>query len=195
MLKFTIDTNCIIDIEEGRPFVQDIRRLVKAHEQGLISLAVPAIVASENQREGKPLGNFRQFQDRLASLELSNIELLRPIFYWDLTYWDWCLWSGDEMVNLEKSIHQVIFHEREFLYKDYCAANGIDPSKPLDAKWRNTKCDVLMLWSHIWHRRDVFVSRDGKAYHSATKNSALVALGAGRIEYPSTAIQLIPNLA
>jgi hypothetical protein len=193
MLKFTIDTNCIIDLEQESSFAHDIRRLVKAHEQGLIHLAVPAIVASENQKGGKPLENFEQFRDRLASLGLSGVELLRPIFYFDLTYWDWCLWSSEEMVDLEKRIHQVIFPEREFLYSDYCAANGIDSSSPMDAKWRNAKCDVLMLWSHIWHQRDIFVSRDGKAYHATTKKPALVALGAGRIEYPNTAIQIVPE--
>ncbi|NOU00943.1 MAG: hypothetical protein HOO95_05135 [Gallionella sp.] len=193
MLKFTLDTNCVIDLEEDRAYAQDIRRLVRANEQGLISLAIPAIVASENQKNGKLLENFKQFQDRLALLGLSSVEILRPILYFDMAYWDWCLWAGDEMIGLEKSIHQVIFPEREFLYKDYCVANGIASSIPLDTKWRNAKCDVLMLWSHIWHQRDVFVSRDDKAYHSNTKKSALVALGAGRIEYPSTAIALVPT--
>jgi hypothetical protein len=58
--------------------------------------------------------------------------------------------------------------------------------------WRNRNCDVQAIWSHIHHKRDVFVTSDCN-FHKADKKAALIALGAGRIEHPEGALSLSPS--
>jgi len=47
------------------------------------------------------------------------------------------------------------------------------------------------MWSHIHHKRKVFVTSD-RNFHKADKKAALIALGAGRIEDPESALSLLP---
>jgi hypothetical protein len=95
------------------------------------------------------------------------------------------------MEDLERQIHEVLFSNIEFRWLDFCSIRGWDPNaQPLDAKWRNAKCDVQALWSHIHHRRDVFVTRD-RIFHAVTKMPTLVALGAGQIVYPQVAAGML----
>ena len=56
----------------------------------------------------------------------------------------------------------------------------------LGETWRNAKCDVLALWSHINDKDDIFVTRDGNI-HKQTKKPQLHALGAGDILRPKDA--------
>jgi hypothetical protein len=153
--------------------------------------AVVAISASERQKDRPQLRDFAEFQQRLTVLSLGTLKILRPSFYWDITYWDWCIWADEEMVALERRVHQVLFPSVPFLWSDFCAANGLDPETSLPrSTWRNHKCDVLALWSHIHEARDVFVTNDGN-FHAITKRPALIALGAGRIERAETAVTLV----
>lgn len=52
MNRFTLDTNCIIDLEENRPSAEYVRVIVEAWKNGRIALAVVAVSASENQKFG-----------------------------------------------------------------------------------------------------------------------------------------------
>ncbi len=192
MLRFTLDTNCIVDIEEGREAAPIIRQLVSAHADGRADVALVAISASERQK-GQPIENFNEFRQRLERLRLDGLPLLMPILYFDVTFWDWSLWADNgPMVALEQNIHDVLFPGHHFLFSD------LSSSLPSDAdrlhiestKWRNRKCDALALWSHIHAGREVFVTRDGN-FHKASKLPLLVALGAGRIETPGTALALV----
>lgn len=47
--RFTLDTNCIIDIEDARPNKPFVRDLVELHGKDGINVAVSAIGASERQ--------------------------------------------------------------------------------------------------------------------------------------------------
>jgi len=191
MLTFTLDTNCIIALENNEPAACTIRALVESHERGNANVAVVAISASERQRDRQQLQSFDEFRDRLATLGLGHLEILRPIFYFDITFWDWCLWSDDAMQALERQIHEVLYPTVPFLWADFCAAHGLDSaSLPLNSIWCNRKCDVLALWSHIHNVRDVFVTNDSN-FHATTKKPTLIALGAGRIERAEAAIQLL----
>jgi hypothetical protein len=192
MLTFTFDTNCIIALENNEPAGPAIRALVDAHERSKANVAVVAISASEKQKERQQLRDFAEFRQRLTALGLGNLEILLPIFYYDVSFWDWGLEADDEaMLALERDIHEVLSPAAPFLWSDFCAANGLDPeASPLNTKWRNQKCDVLALWSHIYYARDVFVTNDGK-FHALTKKPALIALGTGRIEKAEAAVTLI----
>jgi len=67
-LAFTLDTNCIIAVDESRPEAAAIRWLADAHACGKADVAVVAIMASERQRCGQWLEGFQTFETRLTSL-------------------------------------------------------------------------------------------------------------------------------
>lgn len=175
MINITLDMNCIIDLEEDRAAAPYIRELILMQEDGRISLRIPAISASERRPDDKYARSFVEFRQKLAAAGLENVTILKPIAYWDVTFWDWCLW-GDRldpsMTDLERNIHEVLFPRVEF-------ACGERVTK----RWLNAKCDVLALWSHIYHGSGIFVTEDSN-FHKQTKRPRLLALGAGEISKP-----------
>lgn len=186
--RFTLDTNSLIDIEEGRPNAPFIREIVSRHGKG-INVAVSAIGASECQRNGRYAQNFSEFKDKLRAIGLQDLELLPPLAYWDVCFWDHCV-SADEKDTLESQIHAILFPAIEFLWPEYANARGLPiDNASLDKTWRNAKCDVLGLWCHIEHGGGVFVTSDTN-FHAITKQPALKALGVGAIAYPKDAAAL-----
>lgn len=195
MLTFTLDTNCVIAIDEGRPEATAIRALADAHSRGLANVALVAISASERQRDGEPLESFAHFQERVAALGLSHLELLLPMGYWDVTFWDACLWVEPEMLRLETAIQDILFPNIPVSWPDYCREFGLDPESSIgDRKWKNAKCDVQAFWCHAHRHRDVFVTSDGN-FHAASRRGKLVELSGGQIELPASAAALIPSHA
>ena len=81
-----------------------------------------------------------------------------------------------------------------FTYDDFCKLH----SKPTSTVewdavthvWRNAKCDVQAIWSHVNARRDVFVTGD-KNFHRSQNKKRLLELGARRIEEPNAAAALL----
>ena len=184
----TFDTNCIIDIEQrGIPY-PDLQKLVRLHNDQEINLRVVAISASERMPVGYYALNFAEFQKKIAAANLENVEILPAIGYLDITFLDRCLTASDEMVNLERRIHEILFQQIEFYYNDFCKMRGIDPNITLtNPKWRNAKCDVLAMWSHITYDGDIFVTSDIN-FLKQTKKPALIALGARDILTPQDAV-------
>lgn len=189
MPTFTLDTNCFIAIENHEIDAPFIRTLVDAHAAGTANVAVVAISASEQQR-GDNYSNFDVFRRRLAAIDLTGVEILRPILYFDLTFLDWSLYSSPESEAQERRIHDVLFPRFEFDWQDYCRNHGLARNTLPNHDWRNHKCDVQALWSHIHYGREIFVTSDGN-FHSAAKKAALIALGANRIEHPCDAVTIL----
>jgi hypothetical protein len=182
---FTLDTNCIIDVAENRPAAGAVRTLADAHAAGRADVAVVAMSASEKQQGGHYIRNFEEFRNRLVSLGLGQLKVILPMAYFDISFLDHCLLIDDAMVKLEHEIHLILFPTVQFLWQDYCRANSLDPPpNPPTGTWRNNKCDVQAICSHIHRKRDVFVTSDSN-FH---KKAALIALGAGRIEHPKSAL-------
>jgi len=190
MTSFTLDTNCIYAVAKGEADALFVRALAEAHATGAARVAIVAISASENQPGGSLLTGFAQFQSNMASLGLGHLEELKPLAVWDVTFWDWCLWGNEAMSALERRIHAVLFPQVEYELAGYCQRHGVRPDWPLPRGWRNAKCDVLALWSHIHHGQEVFVTSDGN-FHAPTKKPALLALGAGEICRPIEAVSFI----
>ena len=191
MLTFTLDTNCIIAVEEARSEATSILQLASAHRSGLASVGVVAISASERQKDGGNLKNFAEFKQKLSWLGLGDLVLLEPMMYWGVTYWDFGLLSDDKMVSLEREIHHILFPNIQFSWVDHCNNLGLNPetAKP-DKKWRNAKCDVQAFWSHAFRKRDVFVTSD-REFHANMKKQRLVSLSGSRIETPEGAAKLL----
>lgn len=199
MLKFTLDTNCLLALDEARRDPQThrkaeadaVRQLVQAHLDGRAEVAVIAITASERQRDDVPLSNFAQFEARLRELGIERLAMVMPMMYFDVTFWDSSLMADEAMMDLERRIHDVLFPSVVFAWPDYCKAAGIPDDIPsTDKRWKNAKCDVLAYWSHAWHKRDVFVTSD-KNFHNASKKAALIEMVGGRIETPASAAALL----
>jgi hypothetical protein len=194
-MLFTLDTNCVIDLEQNTPFAPPIRALVAAHRAGRAEVAIPTISASELQRDGGYLTHFNQFLARLASVGLDGLPLIEPIAYFGVGFYGYGLLADEAMVALERQIHEVLHPEVEFDYKDFCEARRIemDPENP-DRRWRNAKCDTQAMWSHIHHGRECFVTRD-RNFLKASKEPRLITLGARRICEPVDAIALVKPAA
>src|SRR5688500_17987462 len=120
MELFTLDTNCLIAVDEGRPEAVAVRALADAHRNGHARVALAAISASERQRDGAMLENFTLFQERVAALELSHLELLLPMCYFDVMFWDACLMADADMAELEAKIQAILFPTIPVSWPDYC---------------------------------------------------------------------------
>lgn len=192
-MNVTLDTNCIIALEENRPEAPFIRELMSLHDASTVHLRVVAISASERKLDGTYALSFNEFKQKIAAVGLGQVEILPTLAYPGMAFPDWCYPTGMETTIFERRIHEVLFPTLEFSYLEYRNRLGIDPtSDNIDPKWRNKKCDVLALWSHIRFQGDIFVTSDGN-FHSVSKKGQLTSLGAGSILTPQEAILAIRN--
>ena len=199
----TLDTNCIIDLEENSPAAPFVRELVTLHDAQKINLRVVAASGSEKKSDWTYATNFAEFEQKVAAVGLAHIEILRSIHYWGVSFWDWCLWSDEKMKDEERKLHGILFPETNekkeiriaFEYSDYCKVKKIAPNAPsIDPVWRNAKCDVLIMWSHIRFDGDLFVTSDGN-FHKVDKKKQLIDKeGAGDILKPQEAAALLRTL-
>lgn len=193
MIKFTLDTNCVVDVDVGRPNAIFVKKIAGAHLRAEADVCIVAMMASEKQKSGSYLTSFTEFSEKLKLLELSHLGLTFPLCYFDISFWNCCILSGPDLSALEEAIHDVLFPEIEFNYLDFCNARNLDPDAALVGqahKWRNAKCDVQAIWSHINGNRDVFVTSDGNFLKS--KRQQLLDLGARQVLSPSEAASLLP---
>ena len=191
MIKFTLDTNCLIDLEEGRKGAAEVRKLVEAHRRGIANVAVATVTASERQKDGGFLETYEDFQARLVSLGLDHLNQIQPLAHFGISFFDHGLWTSQEMADSEAAIHDVLSPGIPISYPEYCEAWDIDPeARPLNPKWRNRLCDTQIVWSHIHHGRDVLVTSDDN-FFKASKLPRLVALGAKRICRPAEAAEML----
>ncbi len=178
MRKLTLDTNCIIDLEENRPNAEHVRSLVSTWKNRRLKLAVVAVSASENQRGGIASRDFAAFETKLDNAGLAGVHHLLPLAIWDVFYWDHALWSGDEMERLEAEIRGILFP-------------NIQATPPADinenSRWRNQLCDVLVAWSCIYHKWDCLVTND-KNFHD--QKHELKQAGLRKVLYPVDAVRL-----
>ena len=190
MSTFTLDSSCIAAIDEGRAEVQFIRELAEAHSAGKAKVAVVALSAAEKHQFGSYFDDLDAFRDHLAALDLAQLEILKPMAYFDISFPDWSAEPDEPMQVLETKIHHILFPQSEFTWEDYCEEHGIDPSFSPRGDWRKFKCNLQSLWAHIHDKRDVFVTID-ENFHKAAIKPALISLGAGQIEHPKQAVALV----
>jgi len=190
LMKLTLDTNCIIDLEKNGPDAVFLNQLVEPNNKDKVRLGVAAISGAEKQLGGRYLDNFLEFKNLLKILHLEDADILKPIAEADLAFADFCVVPDEDMVELERRIHQVLFPMVEFDYQAYRARRNLAPDS-LDTSWRNHRCDVLAMWCHIQYKRDIFVTRD-RNFHKQSKKSQLVHLGAKEILAPYEIAARVP---
>jgi hypothetical protein len=156
-----LDTNCLIDLaEDGEPAAA-LARIVADFRAGGHRLVVAAITASENPRKGSPPKTWPEFTDLLTRIDLADVEILKPMSYWGVTFWDEGLWVGDDMAALESRIHVALFPSFD-----------IDDDSN-EHRWRNAKCDVQVVWTAMWNRVDFLVTSDARIVTRAPKLAAV----------------------
>ena len=149
-MNVTLDTNCIIALEENRPEAQDLRRIVHSATEQKLRLRVVAISASERQPDGEYSESFRDFKAKIAVVGLEDVEILLPPCIWGVTYWDDCIWGSEQFTEEAERIHEILFPNSPFEYEDYCRHFGLDLAAPsADRKWQNHVIDTWALWTHL----------------------------------------------
>ncbi|WKE70580.1 hypothetical protein [Streptomyces sp. WP-1] len=187
MLSFTLDTNCLIAVEEKRPEAAAVRELVAQQRASRAAVRLVATMAAENQRDGTVLDNFSHFQRRISKLGLGGLEILAPVAVCDLTYFDWCVLAHDEAEAEAIRLHKVLFPTSPFGYLDAVPGNlGEETRQLAERKWRNQQLDVLVLHTHIMAKADVFVTSD-RNFLKQSKRQRLAELGARMILTPADA--------
>jgi hypothetical protein len=156
-----LDTNCLLDLAEGDESAMVLARIVSNFRAGGHQLAVAAITASENPRRGSPPKTWSEFTALLARVGLADVEILKPMAYWDVTFWGEGLWVSDEMADLEAHIHTALFPSFE-----------IDDDSD-ERRWRNAKCDVQIVWTALWNHVDFLVTSDARIVARAPKLAAI----------------------
>lgn len=186
MLKLTLDTNCIVDLDEHRqPAANSLRHLLAAHAAGTVQLRLVADSASEHQRTGSYLAKFGQFHQRLTDLRLDHLEILPAPATLNVAYLAQMVLVGDDEHLLLERIHTLLFPAHPFDFQnalDAASSDG-DPER-IERKWRNRRLDAEALWCHIKYEGDIFVTTDDN-FFKETKKAKLAALGAPLILTPS----------
>lgn len=183
-MKITLDSNCLISLKTRDGEYAAVRALVDLHPDETI-VYIPAIAASENQRGNVSRSNFVEFQESLAEIGCEKCALLMPMAYLDICYLDYAIPVDEQMVTLERRIHDILFPSIPFLYAEYSGNSGLDRDRAVGArKWIRAKCDVQAIWCHIHGKNDIFVTQDGN-FHKRTKKPRLADLGAPEILRPS----------
>lgn len=180
-MTITLDTNCLIDLEEQRNGFVPIKKIINESKQNKLDVAIVAVSAIDKKLNNK-IKNFSEFQKWLADLGLSHIKILKPIAYADISYADWCVVGGGELTELEHKIHDILFPKLPY---------SVSADK-LMSKWINAKADVLIMWAHIWNEREVFITRD-KNFFKKTKKPQLEKLGAQSIVTPEKFFDSVLN--
>ncbi|MEP3349509.1 MAG: hypothetical protein ABJN96_06080 [Marinomonas sp.] len=178
MLKFVLDTNCVIDLEESRSDASHLEILIEEWKNGNVGLAIVAVSASENQQGGDANQNYSQFQTKLENAGLSGVYELLPIGKLDVFFWDHFLCSNDEMEQLEQSIRNILFPNTTTTPSEEITANS---------KWRNQMCDTLVAWACSYHGWDSLVTND-QNFHK--KSEDLKQFGINKILTPEQAVKI-----
>ena len=187
-MRLTLDTNCLINLENRTSQHESVRALIEAHRARRVVVCVPAMAASENQRGGKRRSSYKEFEAWLQQIDAAGLNEIKPMGYWGIAFWNHAVYSGPESKAQERAIHDILHPDVLPSYADFCAQRGIDPLiRPQDRHWLNAKCDVQALWSHIHAGNDVFVTED-RGFLRAQRKAQLIALGAGHITTPDEAV-------
>ncbi len=183
MTLFTLHSSCLTALRANAPEAGAIRALVDAHKTEDVEVAIVALAETQ--------GSFEQFGAELKTLGLHKLTLLQPMAYFDLAFPEWSLLGTEELEDVEREIHSILFPNISFAWKDFAKANQIEATAPpYDSPWRQAKYDVQSMLAHIQNQRHCFVTLDANI-HRGLKKRQLIDLGAFAIEYPAQAAMMI----
>lgn len=197
-MKLTLDWNCVIEVEEGRPQASYVVDLIDSHRKGQFEVALLAASASENSRSRLFPGNAKLFVERVSTLGWQDLPLVPMPCVIGLSYWGYCYYVGDGE-KFERDIDEL-----------WQAIAPNIPSKPLEylppgteltddviqsvelSKWRNTWCDVISAYSHIQSGRDIFVTQNTRDFQRNLEK--LSKLGMKHISTPEESLSTVAKI-
>jgi len=186
MTKFTLHSSCFAALRDNAPEAGAIRAIVNAHG----TEDTVAIVALADSLTPMPQ-SFAEFGASLATLGLEKLHLLPPMAYFDLAFPELSLRGTEELEDIEREIHSILFPNLPYAWKDFAKANEVEAKSPAPGnEWRQAKCDVQSLLMHIENEQHVFVTTDANI-HRSLKKRQLIDLGAFDIEYPAQAAMML----
>ena len=109
-MKLTLDWNCVIEVEEGRPQAEHVSDLINSHRKCHFEVALLAASASENSKSKRFPGNAGLFVERVAALGWQDLPLVPMPGVWGLSYSDFCFFveDGDAFERDMNALWQVI---------------------------------------------------------------------------------------
>lgn len=195
-MRLTLDWNCVIEVEEGRPQAAHVADLVTRHRQGQFEVALLAASASENSKSKQFPGNASLFKNRILALGWTDLPLVPMPGITGLSYWDFCYIVRDndkferDMDALWAAIApRVLKKPSEHLPTGVPLTDDAIQSEAF-SKWRNAWCDVISAYSHIHEGRDVFVTNNTRDFQDNSK--VLSRLG---MKYIYTPAETLAGLA
>jgi hypothetical protein len=191
MTSFTLDTNCLIDVDDDRPAKPFVLALLAAAKARTADVAMVASSASERQPGGGHLANIGEFQQRMEDLGFGHLVLLQPIGRWDLSFYDHCIYASPEQSAREELIFRTLFPNTEPSWVAYAQGKGLSEDDLTSRgawDWRNRLCDVQAFWTHHEYKRDVFVTSDQNFSDRILK---VPDFGSARILTPQQAAALL----
>ena len=163
MLRFTLDTNCLIDVEDGRPAAIHVKRILRAAHDGTVDVAMVASSASERQKDNSFLTSFDHFEHRRKELGFDHLPIIHPLLRWDIGFWDQGLYASATAEARENLIYRTLFPNSPIEWPDYAARRAVrieNVDSRAYRRWRNQILDAQAYWAHDFNDRDVFVTSD-----------------------------------
>jgi hypothetical protein len=161
MRSFTLENNCLINIDEKRSAHGDIRTLIEAARRGEADIAILASSAYERQPGGAHLKRFADFESRMSALGLGHISLLRPIGRHGFSFHGFSIMSDEAAIERERLIFRTLFPTTPARWSDYAVSYGLDKKDLSSAAawhWRNCLGAAQAFWAHENGGRHVFVT-------------------------------------
>lgn len=198
-MKLTLDWNCVIEVEENRPQASTVRDLISRHRKGRFEVALLAASASENSKSKRFPGNATLFVKRVSALGWSDLPLVLMPGVIGLSYLEFCFYVGDaeQFQKDMDALWQVIAPNVPKRPVDHLP-EGIPLSDDTIQseylwKWRNTWCDVVSAYSHIYAGRDIFVTNNTRDFQNNAEK--LSSLGMRCITSPTEAFSAVDGFS
>lgn len=198
-MRLSLDWNCVIEVEEGRPQAAFVDDLIHRHRQGELEVALLAASASENTKSKRFPGNAGLFQKRVSDLGWQDLPLVPMPGVWDLCYYDFSYYvdDGDQFERDMDALWSAIAPKVPREPSDHLP-DGVSRGDPdvfqseVLSKWRNTWCDVVSAYSHIKAGRDIFVTNNTRDFQN--NSVKLFELGMQNIAAPQEAMATVVKL-
>ena len=172
MIRLTLDTNCLIDLEEETGQAAAIRQLIELHRAGKIQVHVGAVSVSQSVRGTIAPETFSQFDARLKKLGIDDLPSVLPTGRNEMSFWGAAVY-GAEKDDLDENVKSVVYSTVDTL--------TLKPGS------RIVLCDVDSLTAHIRSGHDIFVTSD-QHFRKDSRRQPLLALGAKEILTPQEAL-------
>jgi hypothetical protein len=144
-MRFTLDMNAIIDIDEGRePHCTALKDLISLAGKNDIGVFYCVASAAERQKNGNISEKYGDYEDRIRRLGLNHLEeITLPQGTWGEFYWDKANWGSEKIGVFQDSVARILF--------DSVVWQDLEP---------NQRRDVETFVSHVENGGGVLVTRD-----------------------------------